>query len=560
MKTFRRITALLIAMLAISLFAFAFAACKNTPDDSAEHTCEYETAWTSDESYHWHKCKDADCTKTSEKTAHVWDDGVETTAATVYAKGVKTYTCKDCGKTKTEDISVTDKDAFFAALKASALKMQQSGSMYIIDTSTSISTSGSSTGSDYITWDSNGKGAEKVVDQSTSSDGKTTTSTYYALANVVGDKYHLTNIGSQDDGPFAISNKEYVSNDYYTKNNYNSLDELMEQMTLSESDLKTMLIDSLKSMAGSLDLIDSTTKEEIDMNDVAEENIVYACTVSLENGVAKIEATVSFKAEWLNSVSAGEDVSVKNFDMKMIYAFTADKITKAESQYGFTMVMAGKEMASSMYTAYEFDTNFNQTLFDEAVAVEAACPAYEGTVKAHSARIKIYANGEEYDNYYVSVPYDDKAAAKENIDNDLIPFIKNNLKESYDGEDTVVVKAYLDEACTKEYTEDNKNDLAIDCVDGAKIYLKVTPIDNTKTVVYYAYKVSNVGYSYSRGTYLVLADRTSGYKIITAPYSPDEKYEDEIKVDGTVLADGVTTIDLTEKSTVTIICTRNGMD
>lgn len=553
MKTFKRITALLIAMLAISLSAALFTAC------GGSHTCEYETAWTFDDENHWHKCKDADCTETSGKAAHTWDDGVETTAATVFAKGVKTYTCKECGKTKTEDVSVTENAAYFDALKASALKMQQSGSMYMIGVATNNSTSGISTGTSYLTWDSNGKGVEKQVYQSTSSEG-TTTSTSYKLAHAVGDKNYLTRIESQKDGTFAINNKEYVSNDYWTKENSNDLDELMEQMTLSESDLKTMLIDSIKSMADSLDLIDSTTKKPIDMKDVAEENTAYACTVSLENGVAKIEATISFKTEWLSGVSAGEGVSVKNFDMKMIYAFTADKITKAENQYGFTMVMAGKEMANSMYTAYEFDTNFNQTLFDEAVAVEGACDEYKGTVKAHSARIKIYVNGEEYGD--TSASYDDKAEAKTNIDFYIKHNVKYNLQEDYDEtKDTVYVKAYLDEACTKEYTEANKNDLVIDCCDGGKIYLKVTPIDNTKTVVCYAYKVSNVGYSYNRGTYLVLVDKTSGYKIITAhPYDPDDKYEDEIKVDGTVLADGVTTVDLTEKDSVTIVCTRNGMD
>ncbi len=36
--------------------------------------------------------------------SHTWDDGKVTTAATCEGKGVKTYTCAACGKTKTEDI------------------------------------------------------------------------------------------------------------------------------------------------------------------------------------------------------------------------------------------------------------------------------------------------------------------------------------------------------------------------------------------------------------------------------------------------------------------------
>lgn len=309
------------------------------------------------------------------------------------------------------------------------------------------------------------------------------------------------------------------------------------------------MIYSLKSMAGSLGFIDNTTKKTIDMKDVAEENIVYACTVSLENGVAKIEATISFKSEWLSGVSAGEGVSVKNFDMKVIYAFTADKISDFESLYNFTMVEAEKETASISYSNYEFDTNFNQSLFNEIVAVEATCPAYEGTVDAIFTKITVYnSNGEEHIGHSVYVPYDDKDAAKTVIDQRLA-VMKSNLK------DAVNVKAYLDEACTIEYTEDNKNDLVMDCCDGAKIYFKVTPVDDTKTVVYTVYKVSNPIDSYIIGSKTTLVDKTNEYKITTE--TGGKKYEDKITVNGTVLADGVTTVDLTGKDSVTIVCTRN---
>ena len=42
-----------------------------------------------------------------EHKEHTWDDGVVTTPATCEKEGVKTYTCKTCGETKTEVIPAT---------------------------------------------------------------------------------------------------------------------------------------------------------------------------------------------------------------------------------------------------------------------------------------------------------------------------------------------------------------------------------------------------------------------------------------------------------------------
>lgn len=63
----------------------------------------FGTAWQSDGTNHWHKC--ANCTEINEKAAHTWDDGEITKAATCTEKGVRTYTCTACKKTKTEEIN-----------------------------------------------------------------------------------------------------------------------------------------------------------------------------------------------------------------------------------------------------------------------------------------------------------------------------------------------------------------------------------------------------------------------------------------------------------------------
>ena len=57
-------------------------------------------------------CKDCDTKLSSgeklEKKEHEWDKGKVTTEATCKAAGVKTYTCRNCEETKTEEIPMTD--------------------------------------------------------------------------------------------------------------------------------------------------------------------------------------------------------------------------------------------------------------------------------------------------------------------------------------------------------------------------------------------------------------------------------------------------------------------
>ena len=94
-----------------------------TPEDEGEklYTCEDEcgatytevipahahnySQWEYDENEHWGKCTIDGATNTP--AAHNWDSGKETTPATATEKGEKTFTCTDCGATKTEEIPAT---------------------------------------------------------------------------------------------------------------------------------------------------------------------------------------------------------------------------------------------------------------------------------------------------------------------------------------------------------------------------------------------------------------------------------------------------------------------
>lgn len=96
----KKFLSFVFAILAIVPCCLALTACASEP----KHTCEFETVWTTNETHHWHKCKDANCEKIEDNAEHAWNDGVITTPATSSANGVKTFTCTICEKTKTEEV------------------------------------------------------------------------------------------------------------------------------------------------------------------------------------------------------------------------------------------------------------------------------------------------------------------------------------------------------------------------------------------------------------------------------------------------------------------------
>ena len=79
----------------------------NNSSDSTpvQHTHSWDSAWTSDPDYHWHKC--SGCNEIKDKAAHTWDAGRVTKEPGPYTTGTKTFTCSACSRTKTEDIPAT---------------------------------------------------------------------------------------------------------------------------------------------------------------------------------------------------------------------------------------------------------------------------------------------------------------------------------------------------------------------------------------------------------------------------------------------------------------------
>ena len=66
---------------------------------------DFTTSWTHDDNEHWKQC--SRCDKKDDVGPHTWDSGTITTAPTCTKAGERTYTCTECGATKTEPIDAT---------------------------------------------------------------------------------------------------------------------------------------------------------------------------------------------------------------------------------------------------------------------------------------------------------------------------------------------------------------------------------------------------------------------------------------------------------------------
>ena len=97
------ISLMLAAVVALTV---ALSAC--VPSGNGEHTHSFSTSWTTDETYHWHKCKS--CKKVSDKDEHTFGDWVVDKQATTTAEGSRHQACTLCGYTKSEPIPKLQSD------------------------------------------------------------------------------------------------------------------------------------------------------------------------------------------------------------------------------------------------------------------------------------------------------------------------------------------------------------------------------------------------------------------------------------------------------------------
>ena len=70
-----------------------------------EITHDFSGEWVSDADGHWHVCATEGCDVTDTKADHIWNAGEITQNPTEDTEGVKTYTCTECGATKTEALA-----------------------------------------------------------------------------------------------------------------------------------------------------------------------------------------------------------------------------------------------------------------------------------------------------------------------------------------------------------------------------------------------------------------------------------------------------------------------
>ena len=94
----KSIITFLVIMATLMLSLSAFSACSKNKHNFSDE-------WKYNDEYHWHECTTKKHTDTSEKLAHVWNDGVITTQPTEETEGVKTFTCTECGCKKTVTVS-----------------------------------------------------------------------------------------------------------------------------------------------------------------------------------------------------------------------------------------------------------------------------------------------------------------------------------------------------------------------------------------------------------------------------------------------------------------------
>lgn len=84
-------------------FMVSILGCSQIPQkEKCVHT--FNDKWSSNETCHWHAATCEHSENVSDKSAHVWDEGVITRNSTEYVEGEKTFICIVCSKTKSKSI------------------------------------------------------------------------------------------------------------------------------------------------------------------------------------------------------------------------------------------------------------------------------------------------------------------------------------------------------------------------------------------------------------------------------------------------------------------------
>ena len=91
----RRFWTVVLSLVAVLCLTFALTACGGGKTECEKGNHEFETAWTPDATYHWHKCKN--CDEIADKAAHVYDNNEDVTCnlcgyERTVAPSVKAYT------------------------------------------------------------------------------------------------------------------------------------------------------------------------------------------------------------------------------------------------------------------------------------------------------------------------------------------------------------------------------------------------------------------------------------------------------------------------------------
>ncbi|MBQ3046633.1 MAG: hypothetical protein IJD54_01145 [Clostridia bacterium] len=92
----------IIALLLVVCFGLMFTACDVVEEPT--HVCEFVAEWSTDETHHWHACKDESCTLIDGKEEHLFS-WVTDKEPTVTEQGEKHEEC-ECGLKKSEGTAI----------------------------------------------------------------------------------------------------------------------------------------------------------------------------------------------------------------------------------------------------------------------------------------------------------------------------------------------------------------------------------------------------------------------------------------------------------------------